>query len=309
MKPKDVGILQRARDIERAHDADSTWLGSEWDELQAQPATLNRLVVDGLLYRSFRSNSTTAYKITEAGLQAIEIEEAGRNDDIPATAGEVDEGVPPGLFDAVVGYEDVKDALKMVAVEGRKVNVLLIGPPATAKSLLLMDLARLPGAYVATGSRVTAAGLTEALEETRPRLLVLDEVEKCDQKALSVLLSVMESGVVTVTKHGHRDRFEVDTRVVGAANTVGRMPPEFLSRFGFTLRLRPYGREEFLEVCRRYLIERENVPSEIAESIGEAVWEYLERDVRVARSIARMMREPTDEEVARWVGFLMKYGE
>jgi MoxR-like ATPase len=135
----------------------------------------------------------------------------------------------------------------------------------------------------------------------------MDECDKTPHRVLSVLLSVMESGRVTVTKHGAHETFQVECSVVGACNVSLGMPPEFLSRFGFHLRLKPYDEPEFLEVCRRLLSEREQLSEELALAIGRAAWDQLGRDVRTARSLARMLKEPTLAEVQRWTDFLRKY--
>lgn len=298
MREGDREILARARDVETQRGSDPSFLGWDWSDVRAAPQSLNRLVLEGLVRVAFKSRSSTNYLLTPEGRALAESHEDG-----PVQADEV----PGDLFQTIVGYDDVKEALRMVALGGRQVNILLTGPPGTAKTILLMEMARLPGTYTATGSRVTSAGLTEALEEYRPRILLLDELEKMDMKAMSVLLSVMESGLVTVTKHQDHRSFQVSTSVVGACNNSSRLPPEFRSRFGFHLRFQPYIREEFYEVCTRYLSDREGVSLDVARHIAEVVWEKLSHDVRVARSIARMLKSPTVEEVDRWAGFLRRY--
>ena len=299
MRPGDIEILQRAKEHEDAHAIEPYYLGWEWTDCRAKPQTLNRLILEGLVERRFKSNSSTSYRLTQEGQSVL------KSNGQAAT--EVGGASLDDLFAPIVGYDDIKDAMRMVALEGRKVNVLLEGPPATAKSLFLMDLARIPGAYLATGSRVTAAGLTEALEQFRPPLLVMDEVDKTPHAVLSVLLSVMESGLVTVTKHSAHESFQVECSVVGACNTSQGMPPEFRSRFGFHLRLKPYDEADFLEVCRRLLSEREGLDEDLALEVGQATWDHLGRDVRTARSLARMLKEPTLQEVQRWTAFLKKY--
>jgi predicted ATPase with chaperone activity len=42
-----------------------------------------------------------------------------------------------GLFDDIVGFEDVKDLFKMAIQAERPVHLLLCGPPASAKSLFM----------------------------------------------------------------------------------------------------------------------------------------------------------------------------
>lgn len=300
MRPGDRDILERAQEHETAHQDDEYYLGWEWDNIRAKPQTLNRLLLDGLIELRFKSNSSRSYLLTDEGRQALRgTSSEGRQTPLVT---------PDDIFAPIVGCEDIKEALQMIAFAGRRFNVLMEGPPATAKSLFLRGLARVPGAYMATGSRVTAAGLTEALDLYRPPILVLDEADKTPQLALSVLLSVMEGGLVTVTKHGTHESFQVECSVVGACNTSSRMPPELRSRFGVHLHLSPYTEDEFLEVSRRVLIrDHEDMDEDLALEIGQAVWDHLDRDFRTASSLAQMLKEPTLEEVQRWTTFLTKY--
>jgi len=112
-------------------------------------------------------------------------------------------------FAYIIGYDDVKEEVKFTLREGRRSHYLMIGPPATAKSLFLMELGKLGGAYPATGSTVTGPGLTDALLTYQPKILILDELDKVRMDATAVLLSVMESGDVLQTKY----RRHVDKRL------------------------------------------------------------------------------------------------
>lgn len=72
-------------------------------------------------------------------------------------------GFPDDLFACIIGYDDVKDEIKFTLTEVGRSHYLMIGAPAAAKSLFLMELGRLSGAYPTTGSTVTGPGLTDAL--------------------------------------------------------------------------------------------------------------------------------------------------
>lgn len=219
---------------------------------------------------------------------------------------------PPGseLFTAIEGYEDIKKALRRIA-GGKLINVLLEGPPATSKSLFLLDLQRVPNTHLLAGSRVTAAGLADAILTYRPRLLLLDEIEKMQLKATSVLLSVMETGLITVTKFGQHTKEHIDLAVVAACNSSAKLPAEMLSRFGFHLRLKPYTGEQFMQVCTNFLLKQEKVALPVALRIAANTWSYLDKDVRTARAIARMLEpghDDMDKQVDEWTQFLIRYG-
>jgi len=219
------------------------------------------------------------------------------------------QGIPNNIFECIIGYDDLKDEIKFTLREGRKSHYLLIGPPATAKSLFLMELGHLRGAYPATGSRVSGAGLTDAFFNHQPKILILDEIDKIPMDATAVLLSVMESGDVLETKYKRQRGLKHDLVVFAAGNTDKTMPPELLSRFDTKLYFSPYSFEEFVSVCRGYLSRYENVPRVLAEYIGIETWQQLDKDVRTARGIARRLRENTTDDVNRVVRFLMKYAK
>jgi Holliday junction DNA helicase RuvB len=157
--------------------------------------------------------------------------------------------VPHDLFGCIVGYDDVKDEIKFTLTGGRKNHYLLIGPPATTKSLFLMELGRLRGTYPATGSRVTAAGLTDAFLVYQPKVLLLDEIDKIPMDATAVLLSAMETGDILVTKYKAHRRLKLEVIVFAAGNTDRTVAPELLSRFDTKLYFSPYTFQDFITIC------------------------------------------------------------
>lgn len=227
-------------------------------------------------------------------------EKAGES---PATG--VTDGLPPDLFGSIIGYDDVKDEIRFTLESGRPGHYLFVGPPATAKSLFLIELARLGQVYQAVGSRVSGPGLSDALLTFRPRLLLLDEIDKTPHDVLSVLLSVMESGEVIVTKHGDHAREQMAVNVFAACNK-DTLAPELLSRFDLKLYFPPYSAEDFAKVCTGYLEKFERLPRELAEHIAGIVW-GLDQDVRSARGIARRLREPSIQDADRVASFMRKY--
>jgi Holliday junction DNA helicase RuvB len=234
------------------------------------------------------------------------LEGLGRKEEI-AQAPSANPDIPDDLFGCIIGYEDVKNEMRFTLKEGKKSHCLLIGPPATAKSLFLLELGRLSGTYQATGSRVSGAGLTDALFNYQPRILLLDEIDKIPMDATAVLLSVMESGDVLETKYKRHRGLKLDLVIIGAGNSDRAVPPELLSRFDTKLYFSAYSLEDFISVCKGYLSRHEDVPEALAEYIGEQTWHQLDRDVRTARGIAKRLRQPTTTEVDRIVGFLRKY--
>src|SRR5215218_3953995 len=91
-------------------------------------------------------------------------------------------GNKQGLFDDIVGFEDVKELFKMAIRAERPVHLLLCGPPASAKSLFMRALTKLERSYYAVGSSSTKSGIFDYLFEHRPRYFLVDELEKLNKK-------------------------------------------------------------------------------------------------------------------------------
>ncbi len=202
------------------------------------------------------------------------------------------------LFEPVVGFDDVKELLRRAVLAMKPVHVLLEGPPASAKTLFLMELGRLPGAHFVVGGAASRAGLADVLVMWRPRFLLVDEIETVQRmKDYAVLLHVMESQEVVLTKHGKRLRIPMTTSVFAAGNDIRKLPRALLSRFGgpeSVIRLRAYRREEFVEVATRVLVEREGASEPFARACAAAAAGVGSRDVRYAVRLARLAHDVAD---------------
>jgi len=298
-------ILKRAISVQERALASGKryedWLGFEWYEVGAAPQTLNKLVRLGLLEIGYKSNKATCYKIPNVARVIQLIEEIERGE----VQAESAEEIPADLFSIVVGHNDVKEILWRSIRSNGTVHVLLHGSPASAKSLFLEELSRLPNSRFVLGSSLTKAGLIQVLFESKPRYLIIDEIDKIsDEDNLSALLSLMERGIVVETKYNRQRSIELTTTVFAAANRIEVLPPELLSRF-VRLRFKDYTPDEFMEVVRVVLTERERVPMHVAVYIGERVLsELASRDPRDAVKIARLLKTPTKEEVDHVIGIL-----
>lgn len=288
------------------NESKSGIVGWEAQTIGLPSQKLRPLINAGLLGITFSSNTSTYYALAGKDLVRDFLE---GNVTTSRTPAEQELKLPDDLFACIISYDDAKDEIKFTLREGKRSHYLMIGPPATAKSLFLMELARLSGAYPATGSTVTGPGLTDALLTYQPKILILDELDKVRMDATAVLLSVMESGDVLQTKYRKHGGQKISLSVFAAANRDKSLAPELLSRFDTKLYFHPYSFEDFIAVCRGYLSRYENVPSDIAEYIGKQTWHQLDKDVRTARGVARRLRENTVADVDRVVRFLRKYSK
>ena len=268
------------------------WAGFEWHEIPAQTQVLNQLVVDGLLVTgglrgTFKSNSSTTYKLKDPELtreclaKLIETDQSNE-------AGEI----PENLFDFIIGQEELKNILWRSIKLEHPVHVLMIGPPACSKSMFLGELARLPFSRFTNGGGTSKAGLTDYLLEFHPRYLIIDEIDKMALSEMSILLSLMESGIVTRLKKKMRETEHMDTWVFAAANRDKNIWPELKSLF-FTVHINEYTANDFTRIAESVLVNREKVEPGLAKYIANILTSYT-RDVREAINIGRLAKSEDD---------------
>ncbi|MBA7684844.1 hypothetical protein ES703_93257 [subsurface metagenome] len=269
--------------------------GWEWFEVHGDPRTLNKLVIKEALKVTLKTNKCINYRLLDA--KAVE-KALNDYEGVFAQVEQESEEIPEDLFATIIEHEKKKQIFMRSLAAEKPVNLLLLGAVATAKTMFLEELRRLPHSYFALGSSMSKAGLFEILFNERPSYLILDELDKVDdQSNLSVLLSLMEGGVVAETKYRRHRHFQLTTWVFASANRIGKIPHELLSRFQ-PLRFKEYTLDEFYEVVTAVLHQRENTPKSLALYIAERVHLDLQsRDVRDAVHIARLLSKKTKKDV------------
>ncbi len=304
MSLTDREILERAYDREtdpRTGDRASR-LGWEYHTVGARLADINQLLGENLVEIVLNTRDVRSYRLTEKGrglVAMVALEHAQAI--IPAAT-------LMQAFDLIVGYQDLKEVIARAIESRRRINVMLEGPPACAKSLFLEAIRGVvPTSYLAFGSRTSAAGISDALFEHHPTVLLLDEANFMDNDVYAVLLGLMESGEILETKSKKTRGVVLNTVVIAACNTSEKMPDAFLSRFAMHAVFPAYTRAEFVQVCEGFLPRAEACPVEIARSIGEEVYDRQLGDVRKARAVWQLMNAPTLHEMHAVLQGMLKY--
>ena len=206
------------------------------------------------------------------------------------------------LFDSIVGYGDVKRLFQLALSSEKPVHLLLVGPPASAKTLFMMECMKLERSYFTLGSHSTKSGMLDYLFDKRPRYLIVDEIEHMPMKDQTALLSLMETGILAETKFQKTRNTHLRTWVFATSNSTERMLTPLLSRF-VILRFKQYSFGSFQEVCT-HILGREGVPSDIAAAIAEAVWTKLKsKDIRDCIKIGRLAKTKEDIE---WISHTLR---
>ena len=284
MKEGDIELLTELVKFENSVDIEKEYrIGWSWRHVRIWPSTLSRLFKDGYLENVFRSNSYTGYRLSEAAKELMaraEPEETGQTNNEPIAT--------RGLFEDIVGHDDVKELLTACLLAEKPVHVLLAGPPALAKSLFLWDIERVAGkrALWLVGSATSKAGLWDVVAERQPEILLIDELDKMNAADTAALLSLMEGGRLVRAKRGRELNLRNQLRVVAASNRLSMLSPELKSRFAIRM-LTAYSRGDYLIVVRGVLARREGLPQELASEVARRL-DGVSQDVRDAIRVARL---------------------
>ncbi len=284
MREGDMELLGELAKFESSVDMEKEYrIGWSWRHVRIWPSTLSRLFKEGYLENVFRSNSYTGYRLSELGkklMAGTKTEETGQTTNEPIPAG--------GLFEDIIGHEDVKELLTACLLAEKPVHVLLAGPPALAKSLFLWDIERVAGkrALWLGGSATSKAGLWDVVAERQPEILLIDELDKMNAADTAALLSLMEGGRLVRAKRGRELNLRNQLRVVAASNRLNMLSPELRSRFAIRM-LTAYSRSDYLIVVRGVLARREGLQQELADEVARRL-DGVSQDVRDAIRVARL---------------------
>jgi Holliday junction DNA helicase RuvB len=206
------------------------------------------------------------------------------------------------LFNNIVGYNDVKKLFRMSFSAEKPVHILLVGPPASAKTLFMLDCIKLERSFFTLGSHSTKSGMIDYLFKQRPRYLIVDEIEHMPMKDQTALLSLMETGIIAETKYQKTRNTQMKTWVFATSNGTERMLTPLLSRF-IVLHFKQYRYENFHDIAV-HILAQEGISSEIASASADAVWRKMRsKDIRDCIKIGRLAK--IKEEVD-WIADTLK---
>jgi Holliday junction DNA helicase RuvB len=261
-------------------------LGFEAYEVGADNRTLNELVKLGILEITLKTNKSVFYKLKD-------IERAKKFLEIYNV--KIDKSKP--LFDSIIGYNEQKEILKRVLESEKPMHVLLLGSPATAKTLFLLELTKIPNSIYVT-PYITYSGLFSYLD-LEPKLILIDQLDNL--KYLDVyrlLIDICEYGIATKTSYNEKIAKTIKTKIIATANTTKRIPEALLSRF-LILQFKKYSEEEFKAISKE-LLKSYNLSEDLKDYIIEKCKNSL--DVRNVLKLANICK--TKEEVDKFMKFI-----
>jgi MoxR-like ATPase len=205
-------------------------------------------------------------------------------------------------FNNIQGYDDIKDIVRRVLDAEDNYNLLFVGPPASAKTLFLLGILESKKGVYFDGSNTTNR-ILDVLEQKRPKIICIDELDKMPKQFQDKLLNFIESWHIKVDQMRKRYDFKIKgAKVFAACNEITRLSRPLQSRFR-RLHLPSYTEEQFLEVATKVLPKLK-----IAHLIGKAVWGQG-GDIRDVISIGKLVRKnDSPAEVESILNTMVKYG-
>ena len=219
------------------------------------------------------------------------------------------------FFKNVRGNEQIKENLYRALIrEDRIINILIIGAPATSKSLLMKQIEDQTENCIfydaASGS--TGAGLIEILRRNQnAKILIIDEISEMRGKDLEVLRGLLNDGRVSKTLKSQLVNFRMkNLKVFATSNNPTKLSLPLKSRFQIYL-INPYSDQEFMEVMKFCLMKQNIVKDEnLANELSHAMIKYDIKNIRTALSICSLISaEDKHEDIKRIIeNYLMFNG-
>src|SRR5215469_8013689 len=98
----------------------------------------------------------------------------------------------PSGFARIQGYEDIKDVVIRALESEENYNLLFVGPPASSKTLFLQGILEMKSGVYLDGSNTTNR-ILDVLQERRPKIICIDELDKMARQFQEKLLNFMET--------------------------------------------------------------------------------------------------------------------
>ncbi len=205
------------------------------------------------------------------------------------------------FFKNVIGNNEIKEALyRSLLQDDRTINTILVGPPATSKSLLLKQIENGCNKVLwydcASGS--TSSGLIEILRRNMDtKILILDEISEMKRTDIDVLRSLLNDGRISKTLKSQFINFKMKgLRIYATTNNPTKLSIPVKSRFQMYL-IDPYNDTEYVEVLTFCLLKQKIVSSEqMAKELSWAMLHYGIKNIRTALSVCSLIHETDKHE-------------
>jgi MoxR-like ATPase len=210
-------------------------------------------------------------------------------------------------FSNIEGLDDIKEMMLRAIESSERAHTLLIGPPACAKSLFMLEIEKgmQHEVYYTEGAATTKAGLQKFIAENpHKEIIIIDEIDKMPTQHQEGLLTMMERGEFTTTKVRNTQIVKAGMVIFATSNSTERLSKPLLSRFTI-FEIPEYSYEEFEAISVRII---KKLPQNTIIQIASSVWKTGSRDIRDVLKIAKLCTpEDIEEDINRLISIHQKY--
>jgi holliday junction DNA helicase RuvB len=183
------------------------------------------------------------------------------------------------VFSRIEGLDDIKEMMLRALESSERAHTLLTGPPASAKSLFMLQIEKYMQSkvYFAEGAATTKAGLQRFIAENQHKeIIIIDEIDKMPLQHQEGLLTMMERGEFTTTKVRNTKTVRANVVIFATSNSTERLCKPLLSRFT-VYEIPEYTYEEFEAISVKTI---KKLPQNTVIQIAPSVWNTGSRDIR-----------------------------
>lgn len=152
------------------------------------------------------------------------------------------------VFLKIEGLDDIKEMMLRALESADRAHTMLIGPPASVKSLFMLEIEKLmpPNkVYFTEGGATTKAGIQKLIAQNpHKEIIIIDEIDKMPIKDQEGLLTMMERGEFTTTKVRNTQTVKAKIIIFATSNSIERLSKPLLSRLTI-FEIPEYTYEEF----------------------------------------------------------------
>ncbi len=211
------------------------------------------------------------------------------------------------VFSKIEGLDDTKEMMLRALESPERAHTLLIGPPACAKSLFMLQIEKYMHSkvYFAEGAAATKAGIQKFISENQDKeIIIIDEIDKMPTKDQEGLLTMMERGSFTSTKVRNTRTVKADMVIFATSNSTERLSKPLLSRFT-VFEIPEYSYPEFEAISIRII---KKLPQNAIIQIASSIWKSGSRDIRDVLKIAKLCNpKDTEQDITRLISIHLKY--
>ena len=157
------------------------------------------------------------------------------------------------FFSDIHLYDDLKQLLSKTLVSKESLNCVLVGPPASGKTMFLLAIQNnMKDVFYIDGTNASGAGIIDKLfAYPRTKIIIIDEIEKMTKKDQNMLLNLLETGMLVSTKIRKTQEMKfAGIKLFATSNDIEQLSKPLRSRL-MEFHLPEYDFNEFEEIVVR----------------------------------------------------------